>query len=102
MVFIVIYELFTVIQMALKITIEVIDIQGSGKCSMGQEVGTIYHYPEDRGKMCPSSFYILYPWILVLQSGGTFSFMDDESITLGCSDYEHQVVYRIRREEVET
>ncbi len=87
--------------MALKITIEVIDIKGSGKCSIGQEVGITYRYPEDRGKLCPSSFHILYPWILVLQSGGKFSFMKDESITLGCSDYEHQVVYRIKREEVE-
>ncbi len=85
--------------MPTKITIEVIDILGSGKCSMGQEIGTIYNYPEDRGKLCPSSFHILYPWLLVLQSGGKFSFMEDDSITLGCADHLHQVVYKIRRTE---
>ena len=87
--------------MPTKITIEIIDILGSGKCSMGQEIGTIYNYPEDRGKLCPSSFYILYPWLLVLQSGGKFSFMEEDRITLGCADYLHQVVYKIRREETE-
>ena len=66
------------------------------------KVGDTYNYPEDRGKMCPSSFHILYPWILVMQSGGSFSFFEDgHSVTLGCADYEHQVVYRITRIEVD-
>ena len=86
-----------------KVKIEVVDILGSGKCSMGQQVGATYYYPEDRGKMCPSSFYILYPWILVLLSGGSFSYFDEDgtSIKLGCADYLHQVVYKLTRETVE-
>jgi uncharacterized repeat protein (TIGR04076 family) len=85
-----------------KIEIEVIDILGTGKCSMEQTVGDKYQYPEDRGKMCASSFHILYPWILVMQSGGSFSFFEDgHSVTLGCADYKHQVVYRITRVEVD-
>ncbi len=90
-----------VIFMTVKIRIEVVDILGTGKCSMGQEIGVVYNYPEDRGKLCPSSFHVLYPWILVLQSGGKFSFMDEDSITLGCSDHEHQVVYTLTREVVD-
>ncbi len=86
--------------MAYKITIEVIDILGSGKCSMGQEVGKVYNYPEDRGQMCPSSFHSMYPWILVMQSGGHLYFEGD-SLTLGCGDYKHQVVYKITRTLVE-
>lgn len=87
--------------MAYKITIEVVDILGTGKCSMGQKVGDTYNYPEDRGKICPSSFYVLYPWLLVMMSGGRFSFFaEDDSIQLGCPDYTHQVVYKITREEV--
>ena len=85
-----------------KIKIEVIDILGSGNCSMEQKAGDTYTYPEDRGKICPSSFLVLYPWILVMQSGGSFSFFDkDDSVTVGCPDYAHQVVYKITREEVE-
>ncbi len=86
-----------------KITIEVIDILNNGKCSMGQQVGALYNYPEDRGKICPSSLHILWPWILVMQSGGSFSFFDDDgtSVTLGCSDYSHQVVYKLKREPVD-
>jgi uncharacterized repeat protein (TIGR04076 family) len=63
----------------------------------------VYNYPEDRGKLCPSSFHIMFPWILVMQSGGHYGFFDDDgnSVTLGCSDYDHQVVYKITREVVD-
>ncbi|MHA1883331.1 MAG: TIGR04076 family protein [Candidatus Thorarchaeota archaeon] len=86
-----------------KVTIEVVDILNNGKCSMGQEVGDAFNYPEDRGKICPSAFHILYPWILVMQSGGSYSFFKDDgnSVTLGCSDYDHQVVFKIKRKPVE-
>lgn len=86
-----------------KITIEVVDILNNGKCSMEQKVGDAFNYPEDRGKMCPSAFHIIYPWILVMQSGGNYSFFEDDgnSVTLGCSDYDHQVVFKIKREPVD-
>jgi len=86
-----------------KVTIEVEDILGEGKCSIGQKVGDTYRYPEDFGKMCPWSFYVLYPMILVMLSGGRFDGFDDDgsSTIVGCTDYRHQVVYRIRRETVE-
>ncbi|MHA2395850.1 MAG: TIGR04076 family protein [Candidatus Thorarchaeota archaeon] len=86
-----------------KVTIEVIDIKGEGDCSIGQKVGDTYNYPEDRGKMCPSAFYVLYPWIMVMLSGGSFTDEGDGSdfMTTGCPDYRHQVVYRISRSEVD-
>ncbi|MHA2187567.1 MAG: TIGR04076 family protein [Candidatus Thorarchaeota archaeon] len=86
-----------------KLKIEVIDILGTGNCSMKKKVGAVYKYPEDRGKLCPSSFHIMFPWILVMQSGGHYGFFDDDgnSVTLGCSDYDHQVVYKITREVVD-
>ena len=86
-----------------KVTIEVIDILGNGKCSLNQKVGDSYSYPEDRGKMCPSSFYVLYPWIMVMLSGGSFTEEGDGSdfMTTGCPDYKHQVVYKISRKVVE-
>lgn len=85
-----------------KVSIEVINILNDGECSMGQKIGDVYQYPEDRGKMCPSSFYILYPWIQVMLSGGSYTETGDGSdfMTVGCSDYRHQVVYKISRREV--
>lgn len=82
-----------------KVRIEVIDILNEGECSIGQKIGDTYAYPEDLGKMCPSSFYILYPWIMVMLSGGSFTDSGDGSdfMTCGCSDYRHQVVYKIIR-----
>ncbi|MGY5874319.1 MAG: TIGR04076 family protein [Candidatus Thorarchaeota archaeon] len=85
-----------------KIKMEVVEILGTGNCSIEQKVGDTYDFPEDKGKMCSSSFYVLYPWILVMQSGGRFSFFgDDDSVTVGCPDHTHQVVYKITREETE-
>lgn len=85
-----------------KVTIEVIDILNDGTCSMGQKVGDKYEYPEDRGKMCPNAFHILYPWIMVMESGGRFTESGDGSdfMTVGCSDYRHQVVYKVSRRTV--
>ncbi|MGY5871927.1 MAG: TIGR04076 family protein [Candidatus Thorarchaeota archaeon] len=86
-----------------KVKIEVIDILGEGNCSMDQKVGDTYNYPEDRGEMCPSSFYTLYPWIMVMLSGGRFTDEGDGSdfMTSGCPDYKHQVVYKISRTPAE-
>jgi len=82
------------------VTIEIIDILGTGKCSMDQQIGDSFEYPEDRGKMCPSSFYVLYPWIMVMLSGGSL-WDSEEFMTSGCPDYRHQVVYKISRKVVE-
>jgi uncharacterized repeat protein (TIGR04076 family) len=86
-----------------KVKIEVINILGKGNCSMNQKVGDTYSYPEDRGRMCPSSFYVLYPWIMVMLSGGSFSDEGDGSdfMTTGCPDYKHQVVFKVSRTPVE-
>ncbi|MFX1331219.1 MAG: TIGR04076 family protein [Promethearchaeota archaeon] len=67
-----------------------------------QKVGEVYNYPEDRGKMCPVSFHSLIPWIMVIQSGGNYSFNDDgNSVTLGCPDHTRQVVHKVTRETVD-
>jgi uncharacterized repeat protein (TIGR04076 family) len=86
-----------------KVRIEVIDILNQGECSRGQKIGDTYDYPDDLGKICPSSFYILYPWIMVMLSGGSLTESGDGSdfMTVGCSDYRHQVVYKISRFSVE-
>jgi uncharacterized repeat protein (TIGR04076 family) len=86
-----------------KVKIEVIEILGNGNCSMNQKIGDTYNYPEDRGRMCPSSFYVLYPWIMVMLSGGSFADEGDGSdfMTTGCPDYKHQVVFKISRTPVE-
>ena len=82
-----------------KVKIEVIDILGEERCSMDQKIGDVYRYPEDRGKMCSTSFCIMWPMILVMLSGGSFDGFEDDgtSTTVGCSEYRHQVVYKITR-----
>ena len=82
-----------------KVEVKVVDILGTKECSMKQRIGDTYIYPEDRGKMCPSAFHSLYPWILVFLCEGKNKWNKDDpnSVTLGCPDYKHQVVYKISR-----
>ncbi len=81
-----------------KVRIEVVDILGTGKCSMEQKVGNTYIFPDEKGKMCVTSLHSLYPFIVGLQSGGTYSGQENtDEIMLGCPDFKHQVVYRMKR-----
>ncbi len=77
----------------------VLDVEHNDGPGPGQKIGDVFEYPKDRGKMCPSSFYVLYPWIMVMLSGGSFAEEGDGSdfMTTGCPDYKHQVVYKISR-----
>jgi len=36
-----------------KVSIEITDILEEGNCPLGHVVGETFHYPEDRGKICP-------------------------------------------------
>ena len=81
-----------------KLKIRVKEIMGTGKCPFGHKPGDEYSYPEDRGKICPSGYYILFPSIRVLQFGGTFPWTEKpDVVTLCCSDAKNPVVFEIIR-----
>ena len=82
-----------------KITIEVVDILEKGSCNYGHEVGQMFDYPADKGKMCTAALHSLYPYALGLQMGASFPWEDDpDVITVCCPDYKNPVVFRISRE----
>ena len=83
-----------------QITIKVKEIMGDGKCPYGHKPGEVFNYPDDRGKICPNGYYIIYPAIRVLQFGGSFPWCTDkDATTLCCSDYRHPVVFEITRKK---
>jgi uncharacterized repeat protein (TIGR04076 family) len=84
-----------------RISIEIIEIQGGGKCPSDHKVGDKFNYKKDRGKICPAALNVLYPYILGLQSGGSFPWEEEnpDSVTLCCPDYKNPVVFKITRRE---
>ena len=84
-----------------KVSVEIVNILEEGKCPSGHKIGEKFEYPEDRGKICPSAFHSIYPYIRVMESGGTFPFFDEPNAHLACCpDYKRPVVFKISRREV--
>ncbi|MHA2224373.1 MAG: TIGR04076 family protein [Candidatus Hodarchaeales archaeon] len=81
-----------------EISIEIDNILTEGECSNGHKKGDKFDYKKDRGRICSAAMNVLYPYILGLQSGGSFPWEDDpNSITLCCPDYKNPVVFKITR-----
>ena len=82
------------------ITIKVREIRGEGKCPFGHEPGETFSYPEDRGKICPTAYHIMFPAIRVLQFGGAFPWCaDPDNATMCCSDPARPVIFEITRKK---
>ena len=80
---------------------EITDILGEGKCPRGHQIGEVFNYPEDIGKIFPTAFHTLFPAIRVMQSGGSFPWFEEpDSHSNCCPDYKRPVVFKISRKEV--
>ncbi len=83
-----------------EIKIEITDILEDGKCPRGHQIGEVFNYPEDIGKICPSALHSIYPTIRVMQSGGSFPWFETpDSHSNCCPDYKNPVVFKITRKE---
>ena len=85
-----------------KVTIEIVNILEEGKCPVEHKIGDKFEYPGDMGKLCPAAYHSIYPYIRVLDSGGTYPFFTDDGNThmACCPDYLRPVVFKMTRREV--
>ncbi|MHA1111715.1 MAG: TIGR04076 family protein [Promethearchaeota archaeon] len=85
--------------MTYKVTIEIVDILEEGTCPLNHKIGEKFEYPEDRGKICAAAFNAIYPYIRVLESGGSYSYFEDDGDThkACCPDYKRPVVFKMTR-----
>lgn len=85
-----------------KVSIEISEVLGKEKCPIGHVVGETFHYPEDRGKICAAAFNSIYPYIRILESGGTYPYFEDNGNThkACCPDYQVIVVFKMTRKEI--
>ena len=83
-------------------SIEIIDIQGTGSCNFGHKVGQKFDIPEDRGKICSAAYNSLYPYLVGLTYGAEFPWEEDKnSCTICCPDYKNPVVFKIVRSKTD-
>lgn len=71
-----------------------------GKCSQGFKPGDTWLIEKGQtpAGMCSSVYSVLYPFILTMRYGGEAPYAEDkEVLKMSCPDYDHVVVYELRR-----
>lgn len=74
-------------------------ISQKGHCALNHKVGDEFHIGDKTpAGMCPWAFYALFPFISVLQFGGSFFWEDDRDKTaVACPDPANPVIFELRR-----
>ncbi len=84
------------------VDIEIIDIQGTGKCNAEHKIGDNFEGIDDQRKICSAAYHTLYPYIVALRSGGSFPWEDNpDEVTLCCPDYKNPVVFKLTRKSTQ-
>ena len=54
------------------VIIELVDKIGPhpNACKYGHQIGDVFDYHADRGKLCPFALHSIFPWITTLRFGG--------------------------------
>ncbi len=83
-----------------KITIEIVNILEKGECPEGHKIGDKFDFKTERGKICPHALNVLFPYIVGLQSGGSFPWeKESDNVTICCPDSNNPVVFKLQRSE---
>jgi uncharacterized repeat protein (TIGR04076 family) len=74
-------------------------ISQKGHCELGHKVGDEFVIGgKTPSGMCPWAFYTLFPFVSVLQFGGSFPWEDDrDKATVICPDPANPVVFELKR-----
>ena len=74
-------------------------ISKNGHCALGHEVGDVFCIGDKTpAGMCPWAFCALFPFISVLQFGGSFPWEEDrDKTTVACPDPANPVVFELKR-----
>jgi uncharacterized repeat protein (TIGR04076 family) len=79
--------------------VKITNIGGRKPCHFGTEPGTVWNTSEGLpGKMCPFAYNSFFPFIVALQTGGTFPWQEDpDVIRVCCPDPEVGNIFELRR-----
>ena len=84
---------------ASKVRVTITDILGTGECSQGFKKGDTWLIEDNitPTNFCMFAFGVIYPTLKVMRFGGAMPWGNSEVTALGCPDFNHTVIYEIRR-----
>ena len=78
------------------ISIELVERKGKFGCHRGHQIGDVFNFDADRGKLCPMAMHVLFPYIDILRYGGKIPVSQETNdIRVCCSDPDVINVFRI-------
>jgi uncharacterized repeat protein (TIGR04076 family) len=78
-----------------KVKITVVDRKGPRHCHHAHQVGDVFDFDVDRGKLCPMAAHVAFPYVDILRYGGSIPGMVDNSICICCPDVDVINVFKI-------
>lgn len=78
----------------MKIKITIVEQKGNCPCHRRHKVGDTFDFDNDRGKLCPLAYHVLFPMIDILRYGGKL-----KNDTFCCPDVNTINVFKIEKIE---
>lgn len=79
-----------------RIEIEVIDRKGKYGCHRGHQIGQVFDFDQDRGKICPMALHSIFPHIDILRYGGNIPLSQEYGVVAACCpDPDVVMVYKL-------
>ena len=78
----------------MRVEIKIVEQKGKCPCHRGHQVGDVFDFEKDRGKLCPMAMHVLFPMIDILRYGGKLN-----SNRFCCPDVDTINVFEIKKVE---
>lgn len=85
-----------------KIRLTLVERKGGRACRRGHEIGDMFDYDTERGKLCPMAMHVAFPYVDILRYGGKPPVASDGTVRFCCPDSDVINVFKVEIEEGET
>ncbi len=79
------------------IRITLVERKGSCPCHRGHQVGDVFDFDRERGKLCPMAMHVAFPYIDILRYGGSIPGQPPDTAMFCCPDVETINVFKIEK-----
>ena len=80
-----------------RIKITVVDRIGKAGCHRGHKIGDSFDFDTERGKVCPMTMHVAFPYIDILRYGGTIPNQNEGEAVFCCPDVDTINVFKIEK-----
>lgn len=78
-----------------KIRIQLVDRLGTCGCHHGHQIGDVFDFDTERGKLCPMAAHAAFPYVEILRYGGTVPESRAGDVRFCCPDADVINVFRL-------